>query len=142
MQNRDRVLAKVDELQGYLKELRQIRPSSYEEYSMSIEKRRSTERLLQISIECVLDICSLVASALRLGLPGSEEDLLEKVESAAVFQPAAMRKIKDMRAFRNILVHRYGRIDDHVVFHALAEQLTDYDKFIEETLRLLNRVER
>ena len=59
MENRDRILAKVDELQGYLKELRQIQPSSYDEYSVSIEKRRSTERLLQISIECVLDICSL-----------------------------------------------------------------------------------
>jgi uncharacterized protein YutE (UPF0331/DUF86 family) len=142
MQNRDRVLAKVDELQGFLKELRQIQPSSYDEYSVSIEKRRSTERLLQISIECVLDICSLLVSGLRLGLPGSEEDLLEKVESAAIFQPTTMRKIKGMRAFRNILVHRYGRIDDRLVFQALTEQLTDLDMFIEETLGLVNRIER
>jgi uncharacterized protein YutE (UPF0331/DUF86 family) len=142
MQNRDRVLAEVDEIQGYLKEPRQIRPSSYEEYSTSIEKRRSTERLLQISIECVLDTCSLVASALRLGLPSSEEDLLEKIESADIFQHATMRKIKAMRAFRNILVHRYGRVDDHIVFDAITKQLTDFDTFIEETLQLTNRLER
>ena len=142
MQNRDRILAKVDELRGYLKELRQIQPSSFKEYSGSIEKRRSTERLLQISIECVLDICSLIVSALRLGLPSCEEDLLERVESAAIFQGATMQKIKAMRAFRNILVHRYGRVDDHVVFRALTEQLTDFDTFIEETLRSLTRVGR
>jgi len=142
MQNWDRILAKVDELRGYLNELRQIQPNSFEEYSGSIEKRRSTERLLQISIECVFDICSLITSALRLGLPSCEEDLLEKVESATLFQPATMRKIKGMRAFRNILVHRYGRVDDHVVFQALKQQLTDFDTLIEETLRLLNRVRR
>lgn len=142
MENRDRILAKVDELQGYLKELRQIQPSSYDEYSVSIEKRRSTERLLQISIECVLDICSLLVSGLRLGLPGSEEDLLERVESAAIFQPTTMRKIKGMRAFRNILVHRYGLLDDRLVFQASTEQLGDLDTFIEETLGLVNRAER
>lgn len=100
---RDRILAKVDELRGYLDELKQIRPRSFEEYSKSIEKRRSTERLLQISIECVLDICGLIVSGLRLGLPSCEEDVLEKVESAAVFEPATMQKVKSMRAFRNIL---------------------------------------
>ncbi len=142
MQNRDRILAKIDELRGYLKELTQIRPSSFEEYSASIEKRRSSERLLQISVECVLDICSLIVSTLRLGLPSSEEDLLEKVESATVLPATTMRKIKSMRAFRNILVHRYGRVDDHAVFRVLTEQLTDFDTFIEETLRLLNRAER
>ena len=79
-------------------------------------------------------------SALRLGLPSCEEDLLEKVESASVFQAATMRKVRSMRAFRNILVHRYGRVDDRAVFRVLTEQLTDFDTFIEETLRFLNTV--
>ena len=138
MRNRDRILAKVDELQGYMKELRQIEPASFEEYAASIEKRRSVERLLQISVECVLDICSLVTSALKLGLPSCEEDLLEKVESAAIFQPETMRKVKGMRAFRNIFVHKYGRIDDHIVFSVIKEQLTDFDTIIRETVRILN----
>jgi len=86
-----------------LKELRRIQPIPFKEYPESIEKR-STERLLQISIECVLDIRSLIVSALRLGLPSSEEDLLERVESAAIFQAATIQKIKAMRTFRNILV--------------------------------------
>ena len=53
-----------------------------------------------------------------------------------------MRKIKGMRAFRNILVHRYGLLDDRLVFQASTEQLGDLDTFIEETLGLVNRAER
>jgi uncharacterized protein YutE (UPF0331/DUF86 family) len=137
MENRDRILAKVDELQSYMKELDQVRPGSIEEYSGSIEKRRSIERLLQISIECVLDICSLIVSGLKLGLPSSEQDLLERVEAAGIFRPATMTKIKAMKAFRNILVHRYGRIDDAAVFHANMEEMGDFQRVIEEVLALL-----
>ncbi len=136
---RDRILAKIDELRGYLNELRQIRAKSFEEYSNSVEKRRSTERLLQISVECVLDISSLFVASLKLGLPSSEEDLLEKVESAALFQPATIQSVKSMRAFRNILVHRYGRVDDQIVFNVLEDKLSEFDTFIEETLSLLRR---
>jgi len=137
MQNRDRILAKIDELQGYIKELREIKPTSYEKYSGSIEKRRSVERLLQISIECVLDICSLIGSGLKLGLPSSEQNLLDEIESANLFQTTTVRKIKAMRAFRNILVHRYGRVDDAAVFRSLTEELPDFDKVVQETLELL-----
>lgn len=45
MVDRDRVLAKLDELDGYLDELRTITPRNLEEYAR-IEKKRSCERLL------------------------------------------------------------------------------------------------
>lgn len=139
MQQRDRILAKIDELRGYLRELMQIQPKSFQEYSSSIEKRRSTERLLQISIECVMDVCSLLVSKFRLGLPTSEEDILDKVESAGVLEVATIRNVRRMRAFRNILVHRYAKIDDRTIYDVLMEKLPDFETFIEETLRILQQ---
>ena len=58
MLDRERVLAKIDALDGYLRELHEILPASFEEYQR-IEKRRACERLLQVSIECVIDLCGL-----------------------------------------------------------------------------------
>lgn len=52
MLDRERILAKIDVLDGYLKELREILPASFGEYK-KIEKRRACERLLQVSIECI-----------------------------------------------------------------------------------------
>ena len=53
MLDRDRILAKLDELDGYLSELQQVLPESYARFMESAEKRRACERLLQISIKCV-----------------------------------------------------------------------------------------
>jgi len=80
-------------------------------------------------------------STLRLGLPSCEEDILETLESATVFPAATMARIKSLRAFRNILVHRYGRVNDHLVFRVLTDQLADFDTFIEEPLGLVHRAE-
>ena len=55
MLDRERVLAKIDALDGYLQEIHEILPSSFEEFQR-IEKRRACERLLQVSIECVIDL--------------------------------------------------------------------------------------
>jgi uncharacterized protein YutE (UPF0331/DUF86 family) len=51
--DRERVLAKIDELEGYPGEMREIAPASFED-CMRIGKRRACERLLQISIETIL----------------------------------------------------------------------------------------
>jgi len=48
--DRERVLAKIDQLNRYLNELRQILPNNFEDYR-KIEKRRACERLLQVSIQ-------------------------------------------------------------------------------------------
>jgi uncharacterized protein YutE (UPF0331/DUF86 family) len=67
------------ELDGYLNELRQILPQSFDEYVRSIEKRRACERLLQIAVEAVIDICAMLVQGLRLGLPAEEDDVFEKL---------------------------------------------------------------
>ena len=73
MVDRERILAKIDQLNRYLNELRQILPNNFEDYR-KIEKRRACERLLQVSIQCVIGICGLMVTGLRLGLPAEEDD--------------------------------------------------------------------
>jgi len=80
---RERILAKVNELDGYLNELNGIAPRSFEEYQ-NVEKKRASEGLLQLSIEVVIDICHLLVSGLRLGLPAEEDDLFKKLADAQI----------------------------------------------------------
>ena len=69
MVDRDRVLAKLDDLDGYLLELRAIVPERFEEY-LGVEKKRACERLVQVAAEATLDVCALLVAGMRLGLPG------------------------------------------------------------------------
>jgi uncharacterized protein YutE (UPF0331/DUF86 family) len=134
--DRDRLLAKIDVLEGYLKELREILPGSFEEYK-KVEKRRACERLLQVSIECVIDICGLMVIGLRLGLPAEEDDLFEKLEQAGIITSSRKESLKKMKGFRNILVHEYGHVDDNIIYEILKNNLNDFGAFKEEILQAI-----
>jgi uncharacterized protein YutE (UPF0331/DUF86 family) len=134
--DRERILAKIDVLDGYLKELREILPASFDEYK-KIEKRRACERLLQVSIECIIDICGLMVTGLRLGLPAEEDDLFEKLEQAGVIGSPMKQSLKKMKGFRNILVHEYGEVDDMIVYEVLQNNLNDFVAFKQEILQAI-----
>lgn len=137
MLKRDRVLAKLDELNGYLQELRQIAPADFNSFVGNIEKKRACERLLQISVEAALDVCGLLVSGLQLGLPADENDILERLDRADLLAPSMTATLRRMRGFRNILVHEYGRIDDRIVFAMIANGPQDFRLFTEAVLRIL-----
>lgn len=136
MLDRERILAKIDTLDGYLRELRTIAPASFEEYT-TIEKRRACERLLQVSIECVIDICGLLVTGLRLGLPAVEEDLFEKLAQAGLISQPLREMLRRMKGFRNILVHDYRGVDDRIVYEILQNRLDDFEVFKQEILQIL-----
>jgi uncharacterized protein YutE (UPF0331/DUF86 family) len=134
--DRERLLAKIDVLDRYLKELREILPASIEEYK-KIEKRRACERLLQVSVECVIDICGLIVIGLRLGLPAEEDDLFEKLQQAGIITSSRKESLKQMKGFRNILVHEYRHVDDMIVYEILQNNLNDFDAFKQEILQAI-----
>ena len=138
MLDRERILAKLDEIDGYLGELRAILPGDLTEYRRT-EKRRACERLLQIAVESVIDVCNLLVSGLRLGLPGEEDDLLDKLQEAGVLSAAMTDTLKDMKGCRNILVHEYGRVDDEIVFRTVSTRLGDFTDFKREILEALKK---
>jgi uncharacterized protein YutE (UPF0331/DUF86 family) len=131
--DRDRVLGKVDELDGYLRELRSIAPATLEEYR-TVEKKRACERLLQIAIEAVVDVCALLVTGLRLGVPSEENDVFDKLARAGAISVERATVLHRMKGFSNLLVHEYVRIDDRIVFETLRDRLGDFDEFRREIL--------
>jgi uncharacterized protein YutE (UPF0331/DUF86 family) len=139
--DRERILGKVAELDSYLSELRQILPKSFDEYVRSIEKRRACERLLQIAVEAVIDICAMLVQGLRLGLPAEEDDVFEKLAQHGVLSQKMVETLRRMKGFRNILVHEYGRVDDRIVFDVAVNRLGDFEDFKREVLAALQKLQ-
>lgn len=136
MLDRERILGKIDQLEGYLGELSTIVPRDFAAYQ-KVEKRRACERLLQVSIEAVIDVCHLLVTGLRLGIPAEEDDLFEKLEAAGIISPQTKETLKEMKGFRNILVHEYARIDDRMVYEVARSKSGDFKAFKEEILHYL-----
>ena len=141
MVDRERLLAKIDELDGYLREIREIMPADFQDF-LKIEKRRACERLLQISIEGVIDICGLVVKGSRLGLPAEENDLFELLSKKGLITPAMKKKLRAMRGFRNIIVHEYGRVDEKIVYEMLTKRLKDFSEFKRQILTNLKFIKK
>lgn len=135
--DRERILRKVSELEGYLKELHVIAPQSFEEFRQ-IEKKRACERLLQIAVEAVIDVCHLFVTGLRLGLPAEEDDIFEKLECAGIISRPMKETLHEMKGFRNILVYEYREVDDQIVYDLVKTRLGDFEAFKQEILTAIH----
>ncbi len=51
--------------------------------------------------------------------------LIEKKVLSSKFE----ENLKDMKGFRNILIHRYGDVDDEIVYHNLSSYMNDFYEF-------------
>ena len=136
MLDKERVLGKIDDLGAYLTELKQIVPDSFADYQI-IEKKRSCERLLHLCIECAVDICKLFVSGLKLGLPHEENDLFDKMSKNNILSPEMISLLKEMRAFRNILIHEYAEVDNEIVYEMAKTRLGDFELFKKEIVNAL-----
>ena len=76
---------------------------------------------------------------MALDVPSDEDDLFKKLENKKIITKKLSIILKEMKGFRNILVHRYGETDDEKVFEILSEKLEDFETFKEEILRFLKK---
>ncbi|MEW6217173.1 MAG: DUF86 domain-containing protein [Candidatus Bipolaricaulota bacterium] len=136
--DRERILVKVDQLDRYLAELSVVAPERREAYAET-KTKRACERLLQLCVEVVVDICALLVSGLRLGIPSEEDDLIGKLAQHGILSDELARTIRMMKGLRNVLVHEYAQIDDDLVFEALSEREAGFSAFRREIIALLER---
>lgn len=132
--DKNRIMLKIRELENFLEEVKTILPKNMEVYLNSLEKRRSIERELQMMIESVIDICMLLIKELHLKIPNSEESIFEILKDRL----SNIENLKLMRKFRNILVHKYGKINDELVFNFANEDIKDFHVFISDVKRILS----
>jgi len=94
---------------------------------------------LEFAIENVIDICSMFNADLSLGIPSDDEDIIKNLETEKILSKKLIEKIRKMKSFRNILVHRYGKIEDEMAFDILQNNLLDFQLFKKEILEILKK---
>jgi len=92
---------------------------------------------LEFSIETVIYICSIINSDLKLGIPAKEQDVRDNLISEGIISEKMQELIRQMKGFRNIVVHRYGKIDDRITFAIISGHIDDFCEFDNEIRRFL-----
>jgi uncharacterized protein YutE (UPF0331/DUF86 family) len=126
------IRTKIMEIKESLELIRENLPDSLEEFaSLGLVKDGMYKRI-EFSIENAFDICAIINTDLRLGIPRSDGDILDIMVRKNIIDNKMKEKLKSMRGFRNIIVHRYGGIDDELSYEFFVERLSDLDEFMEK----------
>lgn len=107
-------------------------PGSFDDFSKLGLVKDGIYKRTEFAIENVFDICAIISSDLLLDIPESEEDIIENLTDKGILDKETTEKLRKMKGFRNIMVHRYGRIDDRIAYSILRTNLEDFYMFTEE----------
>lgn len=124
-----KIAFKLENLREYTRYLRSYQKHSLNEIENDYTLRAAIERYFQLSIECVIDICQIIISGLKLKRPVSYRESIDILGSEKIIPDDFAYYFAPITGFRNVLVHEYTEIDLAEVYRHLQKDLDDFDKF-------------
>ena len=118
---------KISQLRTYLNELRESDDITWQTYQTDLRAKAFVERFIHLAIESVIDIANHIISFQQWREPNGYRDLFVVLYENDIIPENHLQMFQNMASIRNILVHRYNKIDDKVVFGIFDKRLGDFD---------------
>jgi len=134
---RDLIHVKIMEIREGILLVRSHLPDTHEDFLRLGLVKDGIYKRTEYAIETVLDVCAILNSDLKLGIPGEDEDILAHLTLHGILSREMAEKIRGMKAFRNIVVYRYGTIDDTIAYTLLLERIGDFELFCKDIEQFL-----
>ncbi|MDG6218058.1 MAG: DUF86 domain-containing protein [Candidatus Thermoplasmatota archaeon] len=125
------IRTKNREIEENLKIIKEHLPENVEEFSNLGLMKDGIYKRIESSIENIIDICAIINTDLDLGIPESDESILNNLNKEGIISDEMTDVLKNMKGFRNILVHRYAYTDDKIAYSVIKENLNEFYKFID-----------
>ncbi len=122
------IAKKLSYLKDQLAELRSWELGTVEDFTYDFMKRRAVERMLQVCVEAMIDICEHLLAVQDIA-PGetSVENLHKVAELGFIEEPTRFESIV---RFRNLVVHMYESVDPAMLHDIVQNRLGDIDTFV------------
>jgi uncharacterized protein YutE (UPF0331/DUF86 family) len=133
---------KLKDIRDSLEKVKTHLPQTLEEFLDLGLVKDGIYKKVEFMIENVLDICKIINTDLNLGLPKKDVDIIENLVKNEIISKEMGEKIKEMKSFRNILVHRYGKIEDEIAYEEIKNGLKDFEKFEMEIEKFLEKIKK
>lgn len=119
----------IDRNLRFLEEIKTISPDQFIESYKDVQAAKYS--LLEIMEACI-DIANYIISV--KGFRRAEEygEMFKVLKEEEVIGKELATKLEDMARFRNLLVHRYGEIDNRRVLEIIKHNLKDIEEFEKE----------
>jgi len=103
---------------------------------MDLEKDGIYKRI-EFAIQNIIDVCFIINSDLRLGMPEEEDQIINNLEKNNILTKKISELISKMKGFRNILVHKYGEINDKKAYESIKQGVEDFELILNEFEKFL-----
>jgi uncharacterized protein YutE (UPF0331/DUF86 family) len=119
----------LNNLEGYVNELRSATDITHDRYLQDIRLQRFVERTLQIAIECCFDLIHHIISDEGFREPDSYGDAFAVLAENGVLPVESVKEFQLMAQFRNKIVHYYQKVDPEQVYAIFRNNLGTFDVF-------------
>lgn len=137
MVNQDKIRDKIQIINDNLAKLKTIKSKSLNEFLESPFLADAAIRLLQVSIEAMLDISHHLVSRKHLGTPKSYRETMETLTRTGILPQEKLPTFITMVKFRNRAVHLYDKITNEEVYQIIKHRLPDFGDFIRAIIQFL-----
>ena len=125
-----------------MRQLRELGDAPRATYLADFRLTESAKYLLIVATEAAIDICNHIVARLGGKAPGSYADCFLLLGNLGIVSEGLATKLQQMARFRNLLVHRYGDVDDNRVYDIIQADLGEIDSFREAIARWLTAADK
>jgi uncharacterized protein YutE (UPF0331/DUF86 family) len=126
----DTLASILNNLRGYMEKLAILAALSEGAFLQDFTNVESTKHLLQVSIECCLDVAHHIVADEGYRTPADYYDTFVVLNENGILPGTFMPTLRQMVSFRNRVVHLYWDVDDATVYRILREKLGDFDEYV------------
>ena len=128
--NIDAIRQICGDMNSALTKLEKISHLNEKEFLNSEEKIDSSKYNLIVVIEGAIDICNHIASRMGGRSPQDYADCFAILHELGIFSDEFVDKLKRMAKFRNLIVHRYWKVDNKKVFDIICNNIADIKDYL------------
>lgn len=124
------LLQKLHVIEESLQQLRSLGEVSVAELQEDWRTRRAVERVLQVCVEAMIDICQRILVLEQVTPATSGGEAVRRCVQLQVL--SSEEPYRRMVQFRNFIVHRYEQIEVEILAGILNRHLGDFAQFVQE----------
>lgn len=137
MFDQELVQNKLNQIIEYMDELSQIVAMSDEKIKKDYLVYHTAERLLQLIVDTMTDINMHFIKEKQLSVPDDLQSTFHTLASNGILPDDFAEKIAPVVGMRNLLVHRYEKLDRDLFIRKLKQNFSDFKQyavFIEQAM--------
>ncbi|MCW5211634.1 DUF86 domain-containing protein [Desulfobulbus sp. TB] len=131
------ITRKLEVLEETLHELESLGKVTLDTLQNDWLVRRAVERDLQILVEVVIDVCHRLISGAGTAPASSAIEAVKKCVRLGVL--SSEEPFRQMVQFRDLIVHRYERVEPEILVGVMNKHLQDFRLFQKEVLRYISK---